>query len=156
MQYRLITENDAEKIIAYLIENKSDIVPSAIEQMYTNPQAVSMRVSRGMEIVAVAEDEDNNIKGLISAISPTMDQNWTIVAMHTDKPDRRNKCATKLLELVETSLEENYSKYKLSASVYKTNRSAAAYFIINGFDFEGTLNALDPDKTILVFGKIMK
>lgn len=156
MQYRLITENDTEKMVSYLIENKSEIIPSAIEQMYANPQAVSMRVNRGMEIVAVAEDENNNIKGLISAISPTMDQNWTIVAMHTIESERRNKCATKMLELVESRLKEVYSNFKLSASVYKTNRVAAAYFIINEFDLEGTLNALNSNKTILAFGKIIK
>mgnify|MGYP000822228962 CR=1 FL=1 len=83
MIYQICEKKDVQVLIRYLFEHKDEITPSAIEQMYMNESAVGMRIEHKMEISILAiDDESHEVQGVISAISPNVDQIWTIVALH--------------------------------------------------------------------------
>lgn len=157
MRYKICNSADVGKLKAYLYENKGEIVPSAIEQMYGNEAAVGMRLNHKMEIAVVAENEsDGSVNGVISAISPNQDENWTIVALHVLGADRRKRIACSLIQKLEEELVNQHGTEKCSASVMNLNREARACYIVNGFEHEGKLSAVDSSKEIAVLGKIIQ
>lgn len=157
MIYKICKEIDSDKLKAYLFENKEEIIPSAIEQMYGNETAIGMRLERKMEIAVLAINEaDGEIKGVVSAISPNMDNNWTVVALHVLEKERRKKIATELLRKMKEELVSEQCAVKCAASIMNMNKSASACYIMNGFEYEGKLSALEKDKEIAVFGTVLR
>lgn len=107
MIYQICEKKDVQVLIRYLFEHKDEITPSAIEQMYMNESAVGMRIEHKMEISILAiDDESHEVQGVISAISPNVDQIWTIVALHVLEKSRRHSVATNLIKKLKEELHE--------------------------------------------------
>lgn len=92
MKYQVCNKDDIARLMQYLFEQKQEIIPSAIDQMYMNEAAVAMRLEHQMEISILAiEEETGEVQGVISTISPNVDENWTIVAFHVKQKYRRQQ-----------------------------------------------------------------
>ena len=155
MIYKICTEKDSGILKKYLFENKAEIIPSAVDQMYANEAAVGMRLERGMEIAVLAvEEEDGAVWGIISAISPNMDNNWTIIALHVLERVRRQEIATELLQKLKAELLGRMDSVKCTASVMNYNKPAAACYLVNGFEYEGRISAVEKEKEMAVFGAV--
>lgn len=157
MIYQICEKKDVQVLIRYLFEHKDEITPSAIEQMYMNESAVGMRIEHKMEISILAiNDESHEVQGVISAISPNVDQIWTIVALHVLEKSRRHSVATNLIKKLKEELQKNYNSAKCQVSLYNSNRRTVACLIINGFEIEGKISAIEKEKELIVFGLILQ
>lgn len=155
VKYVVCSQEEVIGLKEYLYKNKEDIVPSAIEQMYGNDTATAARLKHGMEVAVAAVDEENNeIQGVVSAISPNVDSNWTIVALHVKENARRQRIATNLLETFKNTMVEKWGAVKCAASIMNSNKQAGACLLINGFEFEGKLSAVDKEKEMAVYGNV--
>ena len=110
-----------------------------------------------MEISILAiDDESHEVQGVISAISPNVDQIWTIVALHVLEKSRRHSVATNLIKKLKEELQKNYNSAKCQVSLYNSNRRTVACLIINGFEIEGKISAIEKEKELIVFGLILQ
>lgn len=154
MKYKVCKQADIADLKRYLYENKKEIIPSAIEQMYANEDAVNMRLEHNMELTIMAINEENEIEGVISAISPNMDSNWTIVALHVLEKARRKKVATMLLYCLKENLVDKKGTVKCVVSIMNSNKIAGACFLINKFEYEGRLSAVEKENEMAVLGAV--
>ena len=53
-------------------------------------------------------------------------------------------------------LQKNYNSAKCQVSLYNSNRRTVACLIINGFEIEGKISAIEKEKELIVFGLILQ
>ena len=106
-----VDSNNVSKFLEYLSANGRAGGNESIYQLYPNSQMILARIENGIEIAYIAL-ADEQVVGVLAALCPQRNQNWTISLIHVKDEYRHNHIATDLLNKMELELSERAEVYK--------------------------------------------
>ena len=143
--------NDVTEFISKMYKDTNNL---SVTQMYDNINLVQARFAQKIERGCIALIKDQII-GIFTLLSPTMDNYWTVGILNVENTYRRKRIATSMQQHVEKDLLSYYNKIKISSTIKKNNKEGLLFLVMNDYQFEGNVRGLTNEKDIYIVGKTL-